>query len=114
MFGLGKKDQKKEASCCCEENYLPETMAKAELVKDGKGIKVLGGGCARCHELQSNTVAALQELGMNIPVELITDYSVIASYGVMSVPALVVNGKVVSYGKVLKQAEVASILKENL
>ena len=44
-------------------------------------------------------------------MELITDFSVIAAYGVMSTPALVVDGKVVSYGKVLKRDEVATILK---
>ena len=44
-------------------------------------------------------------------MDLITDFSVIAAYGVMSTPALVVDGKVVSYGKVLKRDEVVTILK---
>lgn len=74
------------------------------------GIKVLGGGCAKCHELEENTKAALAALGLAEDVQRITDFSVIATYGVMSTPALVVDEKVVSYGKVLKQEEVASIL----
>ena len=72
---------------------------------------MLGGGCAKCHELEENTKAALASLGLEEPVELITDFSVIAAYGVMSTPALVVDGKVVSYGKVLKRDEVETILK---
>ena len=72
---------------------------------------MLGGGCAKCHELEANTKAALASLGLDQSVEMITDFSVIAAYGVMSTPALVVDGKVVSYGKVLKRDEVATILK---
>ena len=65
-----------------------------------------------CHELQVNTQAALEELGINENVELITDYSVIASYGVMSTPALVIDNKVVAYGKVLKPNEIIKLYKE--
>ena len=58
---------------------------------------MLGGGCAKCHELEENTKAALASLGLAEDVQLITDFSVIATYGVMSTPALVVDEKVVSY-----------------
>ena len=86
-------------------------MERAEDTKRESGVKVLGGGCAKCHELEANAKAALASLGLDQSVELITDFSVIAAYGVMSTPALVVDGKVVSYGKVLKRDEVATILK---
>ena len=86
-------------------------MERAEDTKRESGVKVLGGGCAKCHELEANTKAALASLGLDQSVEMITDFSVIAAYGVMSTPALVVDGKVVSYGKVLKRDEVATILK---
>ena len=86
-------------------------MEQAEDTKRESGVKVLGGGCAKCHELEANAKAALASLGLDQSVELITDFSVIAAYGVMSTPALVVDGKVVSYGKVLKRDEVATILK---
>ncbi|MFI3238003.1 MAG: thioredoxin family protein [Lachnospiraceae bacterium] len=75
-------------------------------------IKVLGGGCAKCNELEAAAVAALTELNMDTSIEHITDFSVIASYGVMSTPALVVDGKVVSTGKVLKKEEVIAILQK--
>ena len=111
LFGLGKK---KETACCCGAGATPESMERAEDTKRESGVKVLGGGCAKCHELdelEANVKAALASLGLDQSVELITDFSVIAAYGVMSTPALVVDGKVVSYGKVLKRDEVATILK---
>lgn len=108
LFGLGKK---KETACCCGAGATPESVERAEDTKRESGVKVLGGGCAKCHELEENTKAALAALGLAEDVQLITDFSVIATYGVMSTPALVVDEKVVSYGKVLKQEEVASILR---
>lgn len=108
LFGLGKK---KETACCCGAGETPESMERAEDTKRESGVKVLGGGCAKCHELEANVKAALASLGLDQSVDLITDFSVIAAYGVMSTPALVVDGKVVSYGKVLKRDEVATILK---
>lgn len=47
--------------------------------------------------------AALTELGMDTSIDHVTDFTQIAAYGVMTTPALVVDGKVVSYGKVLKK-----------
>lgn len=110
MFEFGKKKEKKEI-CCCESCSLP-AMENAEQVKSDGGIKVLGGGCAKCHELASNTKAALSELGINENVELITDFSIIAAYGVMTTPALVIDDKVVAYGKVLKKQEVVEAIKK--
>lgn len=109
LFGFGKKKEDKKVTCCC--TCTPDSMARAQAAKGKEGIKVLGGGCAKCHELEANTKAALAALGLAEDVQLITDFSVIAMYGVMSTPALVVDEKVVSYGKVLKQEEVTSILK---
>lgn len=110
LFGLGKKKEEKENTCCCEASCTTEKMERAEVEKSNKGIKVLGGGCAKCHELEENTKEALSELGIQEQVELITDFVVIATYGVMSTPALVVDGKVVSYGKVLKNDEIAKLI----
>lgn len=50
-------------------------------------------------------------LGMDTTMEHITDFAQIATYGVMSTPALVVDGKVVSYGKMLKSDEIVKILQ---
>lgn len=114
LFGLGKKKEEvKETGCCCGGNYNAETMAQAENAKkEGCSVKVLGSGCAKCNELEANTKEALAELGMETEIDHVTDFTQIAAYGVMSTPALVVDGKVVSYGKVLKKDEVIQILKK--
>lgn len=79
---------------------------------EGASVKVLGSGCAKCNQLEAATVAALEQLGMDPTIDHVRDFAQIASYGVMSTPALVVDGKVVSYGKVLKTEEVVAILKK--
>lgn len=108
LFGK-KKDEKK---CCCGDNCNAETIRAAETSKAaGASVKVLGSGCAKCNELEANTLAALQQLGMDTTIDHVTDFTQIAAYGVMTTPALVVNETVVSYGKVLKIDEVIKILK---
>ncbi len=110
MSLFGKKKEK--TSCCCG-NCSAETMKAAEAGKTGgAGIKILGSGCKKCKELEANTRKVLETLGMDPAVDHITDFAQIAAYGVMTTPALVVDGKVVSYGKVLKAEEVAAILKK--
>ncbi len=82
---------------------------------EGKGdayVKVLGSGCAKCNQLEAATKEALSKLGMDTTIDHVKDFAQIAAYGVMSTPALVVDGKVVSYGKVLKTEEVISILEK--
>lgn len=79
---------------------------------EGASIKVLGSGCSNCNKLEAATVEALEQLGMDTTIEHVRDFAQIASYGVMSTPALVVDGKVVSYGKVLKTDEVVAILRK--
>lgn len=74
-------------------------------------VKVLGGGCSKCETLLKNTKEAISNLKMEAEVEYITDFSVIASYGIMSMPALLVNEKVVSMGKVLKSVDIEKLLK---
>ena len=58
------------------------------------------------------TKEAVQNMGLNIEVEYVTDMEKIAQYGVMRMPALVVNEKVVSMGKVLKTADVEKLLRK--
>mgnify|MGYP002591670183 CR=1 FL=1 len=99
---------KKKAKSCCGGNFTPETMARAE--KGGSGIKVLGSGCAKCNALEASVREALAELGMDADIDHVTDFAQIAAYGVMTTPALVVDGKVVSYGKVLSKEEAKALL----
>ena len=75
-------------------------------------IRVLGAGCKSCHELYENAQAAARALGLNVDVEYITDMEQVMAYGAMSMPALVVNGRVVSMGRVLKPADVERLLKK--
>jgi small redox-active disulfide protein 2 len=110
MSLFGKK--KENNSCCCG-NCDAESMAKAESAKSvGARVKVLGSGCAKCNQLEAATKSALEQLGMDTTIDHVTDFSQIAAYGVMSTPALVVDGKVVSYGKVLKTEEAVKILQK--
>ena len=113
LFGFGKRmEEESKSSCCCGGNCTPESMQAAEEEKRKMGVKILGGGCAKCNQLEAATIEALTELGMDTAIEHVKDYEKIAAYGVMTTPALVIDGKVVSYGKVLKKDEVVEILKE--
>jgi len=114
MALFGKKNKKEEtSSCCCAGSCDAESMVKAEKAKtEGVGIKVLGSGCAKCNQLEAAAKEALQKLGMDTTIDHVTDFSEIAVYGVMTTPALVIDGKVVSYGKVLKVDEVIKILQK--
>ena len=114
-MGLFSKKKKEEpASCCCGGNCTPETMAQAEAVKSSGGVKVLGSGCAKCNALEEATREALAELGMDTAIDHVTDFTQIAAYGVMTTPALVVGGRVVSCGRVPGQAELREMLQEAL
>ena len=87
-------------------------MAQAEAAKTTAGVKVLGSGCAKCRALEDAARAALAELNMDTIIDHVTDFSRIAAYGVMTTPALVVDGKVVSYGKVLNKDEVKALIQK--
>lgn len=75
-------------------------------------IKVLGSGCRSCVTLKENTEAALKELGIEAEIIKVEDFKDIMAYGVMTTPALVVDEKVVSFGKVLKPKDIVNILKK--
>ena len=75
-------------------------------------IKILGSGCKNCVTLKENTEIALKEVGMEAEIIKVTDFKDIMAYGVMSTPAMVVDEKVVSFGKVLKPKEITKILEK--
>ncbi len=80
-------------------------------------IQILGTGCPKCRKLAENAEAAAKELGIEYEIEKITDLDKIAEYGVMMTPALAIEGKVKSAGKVLSANEVKEFLdpqKQNL
>lgn len=117
LFGK-KKDSIEQPACCCgNKSANGETEFKTTNECCGKAvdgiccIKVLGAGCKSCHQLYENVKAAVAKAGIHVEVEYITDMEKVMSYNVMSMPALVINDRVVSMGKVLKESEVSSILR---
>ncbi|WP_352418894.1 thioredoxin family protein [Proteiniborus sp.] len=75
-------------------------------------IKILGSGCRNCVALKENTEAALKEVGVKAEIQKVTDFKEIMAHGVMTTPALVIDEKVVSFGKVLKPKEIVKILEK--
>ena len=129
LFGFGKKKGEKPActfgdSCepekpaekapACTCNSSVETYeAQKSSENAGSGltsVKVLGSGCKSCHALLVSTNEALKAMSIPFEVEYVTDIATVASYGVMSTPALVVNEKVVSMCKTYSAAEVEKLL----
>ena len=100
LFNFGKKKEEQEPACACN----------APVEESVVSIKVLGAGCKSCHEFYENTKEAVKNAGLSVEVEYITDMEKVMGYGVMSMPGLVVNEKVVSMGKVLKAADVEKLL----
>ena len=76
-------------------------------------IKILGMGCPSCSALEKNVKEALKQLNKTEEVIKITDIKEIMGYGIMSVPALVVDEKVLSYGTVLSVDEAKGLLSDN-
>lgn len=120
LFHFGKKKEEKNASACactcgCQTNETREIANDCcPEAKDGICcIKVLGAGCKSCHELYENAKEAVKAMGLSVEVEYITDMQKVMEYGVMSMPAFVVNEKVVSTGKVLKAADVEKLLRKS-
>ena len=126
-FGKKKEEEKKAPACCCgsSETKTPKTdsccrgsseKAEESIRCCGEAVdgicctKVLGAGCKSCHEQYENAKAAVKSMGLDLEVEYITDMEKVMGYGVMSMPAIVVNEKVVSMGKVLKAADVEKLL----
>jgi len=74
-------------------------------------IEILGMGCAKCNKLEKNVRKAVNELGITADVRKVEDLDEITARGVMMTPALVIDGKVVSSGRVPGKDEIANILK---
>lgn len=114
LFNLKKKKEEKTCCCSCGVSSQETAVTNECCGKTVDGIcciKVLGAGCKSCHEQYENVKTAVKNLSLDIAVEYITDMQKVMEYGVMSMPAIVVNEKVVSMGKVLKVAEVEKLLK---
>jgi len=79
-------------------------------------IEVLGPGCKRCDDLYENTLSALSafDTTVQIDVKKVSDINYFAKMGVFMTPGLVIDGKVVSAGKVLTTDEIKEKIKERL
>lgn len=116
---MGLFSKKKQPQNTCDCNGCGDNVSKQPVVQEMEGksegitVKVLGSGCKKCNQLTINTGEALKRLGMNETIGHVTDFATIAGYGVMTTPALVVNEKVVLYGKVAKTEEIMALLQKD-
>ncbi|HUH65876.1 MAG TPA: thioredoxin family protein [Syntrophales bacterium] len=77
-------------------------------------IKILGPGCRNCEKLAEETKRAAKEAGCTVNISKVTDMKEIMSYGVLSTPGLVINGKVKSYGRIPSAGEIRKWVDESL
>lgn len=83
---------------------LPEAV-------EGARIKVLATGCVHCRAMRENTIEAVKELGLpEGTLECISDLNEIARLGVMTTPSLVIDGRLMSTGKVLKPEQIKELI----
>lgn len=75
-------------------------------------IKILGAGCKNCVLLAENTAQAVRNVGIPASVEKVTDLETIVTYGILRTPAIVIDDRVVSYGRVLSVAEIAKLIQK--
>ena len=106
LFGLIKKKEGKKACTC------PESAGKRPVNEDGCRVKILGAGCKSCHAMYENALETAGKYGLSDEVAYITDMPKITGYGVMKLPALVIDEKVDSQGRVLKAGEIENLMRK--
>jgi small redox-active disulfide protein 2 len=77
-------------------------------------IKILGPGCARCHQLEKTTREVVKELGIDAAVEEVKDINRIVDYAVLTTPGLVINEELVCAGRVPTKAELTQLITNAL
>ena len=105
-------EEAESCGCGCADGSCDTGEEKQSFNEGLMSIRILGSGCKNCVALTENAEKALAELGMEAEVMKVTDFQDIMAYGVMSPPALVINEKVVSSGKVLKPKEIKVFLEK--
>ena len=73
-------------------------------------IKILGPGCARCHQLEQAAKEVIKELGIEASIEEVKDIKKITAYPILTTPGLVINEKLVCSGRVPTKAEVTTFI----
>ena len=100
---------RKKENCSGTDSSADKTAEQANA--GAARVKILGSGCAKCNQLEANTLEAMALLGMEPFVDHVTDFIQIAAYGVMSTPALVIDNKLLSSGRVLSVSEIENLLR---
>ena len=77
-------------------------------------IKILGSGCARCHQLGKTTREAVKEMGVDADIEEVKDINKIMEYPILTTPGLVINGQVVCTGRVPTKTELTQFIANAL
>ncbi len=113
-----------------KKNYIPSTVVdlyKAAFLREykifigepvldeplaGIEIKVLGAGCPSCDQLEQDLMALLEKTNIEADLEHIRDFKRISQYGVMALPAVVINGKVKALGSVPSKAKLKDFVLE--
>ncbi|RAP51302.1 MAG: hypothetical protein BZ138_05525 [Methanosphaera sp. rholeuAM270] len=105
---MGLFNRNQNNSCCCN-NINANTIQKMEKYEKESFI-ILGTGCDKCNNLESNLEKALKELSIDKNIAHITEPALISMYGVMKTPGLVIKQKVVSIGKVPSVDEIKELI----
>lgn len=95
-----------ETACTCRDTHWPTSHADNSSI----AIKIMGTGCKKCHQLHENAHEAAKHSDKTVKIEYITDIAEIAAAGVISTPALLIDDKVASTGKVLSPNEIEKML----
>lgn len=77
-------------------------------------IKVLGPGCKKCKEMESEVKKTLEEIGVEADVEKVEEMNKIMQYSILMTPGLVINGKVKVFGRVPSRTDIAKWIKEEM
>ena len=77
-------------------------------------IKVLGSGCPNCKKLEEITRKVVTTLTIDATIEKVTDYARIMDYNILSTPGLVINERVVSYGRIPSESEITAFITSAL
>ncbi len=113
MFGK-RLNKDKEEKCGTGAQTKESKPAAPKAETHAERVLILGAGCPKCRALEQTVVKAMEELGSSEAVGHVTDYAEMAKFGVMSTPALVIDGKVLTAGRMLNPNEALKLLKENL
>ena len=113
-----------------EKNYIPDSIKEEyekaifrefkkflgeKVEEDGRGfleVVILGPGCYSCNKLEQDVMAVLSETGIQASLNHITDPGIMAQYGIIATPALIINGKVKSRGTVPTKTLIKKWLEE--